>query len=243
MRTSDQPRPPLNGRRVLTRGSGCEWNAIVFRRYKDGKRQALTFPDKGSERQVKRIFGWFCCSKSRSRLFTSDFPTWIMCLILNTTFLTFLPVLSLQPFHVGMFIQWSKGMNGGCSVAALLQNISHIDIHMYDSPKRTKLVSANVCVSWKNSQSLLENLETFTTMHQGNFLSLCSKIRLCIFVCRSAVCLISLQPRRLRRLRPAGSFLPSVGLAEQSVSARLFASPHAPRRAAWTFSSLVTSSN
>lgn len=57
--------------------------------------------------------------KGRNCLCSSHVLTWIMPLILNMTFLTFLPMLSLQPFHVGMFIQRSKGMNDGGNVAAL----------------------------------------------------------------------------------------------------------------------------
>lgn len=98
--------------------ASCEWLKEIMalnemRLLSDAiKREAATV----NKRQVMRIFSY----KSRSCLFSSHFLTWITPLIWNTTFLTFLLMLSLQPFHVGMFIQQSKGMNDSYNLSALL---------------------------------------------------------------------------------------------------------------------------
>lgn len=77
--------------------------------------QPNEFPDKSPQWQCDMISNLFVV-KRMNRLSSFFSSIWIMHdFIWSPAFLTFFLALSLQPFHLGMFILLSEGVNDGCS--------------------------------------------------------------------------------------------------------------------------------
>lgn len=147
---------------------GLEWSEIVFRWCKEGSSSLLHFLFNASnDRWREDLWLGFCFQRGEvASFFSPTSLTWIMRLILNTTFPAFLPMLSLQPFHVGMFMQRSEGVNEGCDVGALSKkkNILHTYIRLF----KIKYNQTGLENIPEKPSPALQDSGPFTTVHERN---------------------------------------------------------------------------